>query len=237
MISLRKVLTISLIICIILVVLCQFVLPGIATSTVNTKLQSALQTDKVQTEMSTFPGCLLMFGQMDKIHVEAENGRIGNVRCSKLVLDGKNVRANISAFDVKDGSAVESADELTLTGTITEANLQEYMADRLDGVENLTVKMTNKETTASGQIKLLGRAADVSITGNFYEERGLLYFHMTGIDIRNALLGHAVIGNLFGDMLLVDLQEMAFPAEFNRVEQHDGYVVLVASYKALEGMR
>lgn len=230
----RKLLTISLIICIILVGLCQFVVPSIAAGTIDTKLQSALQTDRVRSEVSSFPGVLLMFGQMDKVHVEAENGKLGNMRCSKLVLDGKNVRANISALDLRGGSAVESADKLTLTGTITEDNLREYMQDRLDGVEDLTVKMTRKETTASGKIKFLGRQADISVTGNFYEERGLLYFHMTSIDIKNALLGHAIIGNLFGDMVLLDLQELSFPAKFDSVEQHDGHVILNASYKSQE---
>lgn len=232
MIILRKLLTISLIICIILVGLCQFVVPGMISSTANSKLRDALQTQQVNSELSTVPGFMLMFGQIDKLHIEAENGKLGNIRCSKLVLDGKNVNADISAFDLQDGSAVKSADMLTLTGTITEDNLKEYMRDKLEGVGDLNVKMTSNYTTATGNIKLLGQPAEVSISGNFSVDKEKLYFQMASIDIKNSLLGHAVIGNMFGDMLLLDLQDISFPSEFDSVEQHEGYVTLKASRKA-----
>ena len=57
---------------------------------------------------------------------------------------------------------------------------------------------------------------------------GGLYFHMTQLDIKNAVFGQAVLGNFFGDILLFDLYNSPVRAEIDDVEQHDGYVVIRA---------
>lgn len=232
----RKGLTISLIICIILLVLCQIAVPGIANNMVETKLKTALRTERIDSSISTFPGFMLLFGQMDTLHVEAENGLIGNIRCSKLVLDGTNVDADLSALDLKDGSAVRSADSLTLTGTITEDNLQEYMQNKLGDVESLSVSMKKDGTSAAGKVKILGRTADIELSGQFFEDNGSIYFRMTKLNVRNTPLGDAVIGNIFGDMQLLNLHGFPFPAEYDSVEQFDGYVILKASRHVQEGL-
>lgn len=232
----RKGLTISLIICIILLVLCQFVVPSVANNMVETKLKIALRTERIESSISTFPSFMLLFGQMDKLHVEAENGLIGDIRCSKLVLDGTNVDADLSALDLKDGSAVRSAESLTLTGTITEDNLQEYMQSKLGDVESLSVSMKKDGISAAGKVKILGRTADISMDGQLLEENGSIYYRMTSLNVRNTPLGDAVVGNIFGDMQLLNLHGFSFPAEYESVEQHDGYVILKASRRVQEGL-
>lgn len=227
----RKGLTIFLIICIILIGLCQLVVPAVANGTVESKLKTALGTENVDVSISSTPGFMLLFGQLDTIHAEADNGMLGNIRCSKLVLDGKNVRADLNALDVQDGSAIQSADYLTLVGRITQDDLQTFLQQKLGKVDDLQVEIHPDKTIATGKIKLLGREADVSLQGIFYEEMGMIYFHMTDMKVRNAVLGNAVIGNFFGDILLLDLHSLAFPAQFDSVDQQEGYVMLKASRK------
>lgn len=224
----RKGLTISLIICIILMVLSQLVLPTIGSRTVDKELREALETENVSTSISTFPGFMLLFGKIDSMHVEAENGKLGNIRCSKLVLDGQNIDADLSALSLNDGSAIRSADSITLAGTITEANLQEFLQNKLDKVEDLKVKMTKESITATGNIKILKRNVELSLTGQLFEDNGMIYFHMTHLDIKGGILGKAVVGNFFGDIMILNLRGIAFPSEFEGVEHYDGYVILKA---------
>ena len=62
-----------------------------------------------------------------------------------------------------------------------------------------------------------------------FDDNGSVYFRMTKLDIKNALFGKAVIGNFFGDILLINLHALPFSAELDRVVQKDGEVVLMAS--------
>ena len=226
----RKGLTISLIICIILCGVSQLLIPVIAGQTVETKLKTALVSDEVNVSVSSMPGILLLFGEIDTIHATAKNGMLGNIRCSQLVLDGKNVQADLSSLDVKDGSAITAADSLTLTATITQDDLQKFLQEKLGKVENLTVTLRNDRAVANGEIKLLGKKADVTLEGIFFEENGMVYFKMTHLDIQNAVLGRAVVGNFFGDILVLDLHSLAFSAAIESVEQKDGYVLLKANH-------
>ena len=100
---------------------------------------------------------------------------------------------------------------------------------KLDKVEKLTASMDKDKLTASGQVKLIGRMADIHLEGRVLAKDGGLYFHMTQLDIKNAVFGQAVLGNFFGDILLFDMYNSPVRAEIDDVEQHDGYVVIRAS--------
>ena len=54
---------------------------------------------------------------------------------------------------------------------------------------------------------------------------------MTRLDIKNAVLGKAVISNFFGDILLFDLYKMPIRCEVDDVEMQEGQVMITASYR------
>ncbi len=91
--------------------------------------------------------------------------------------------------------------------------------------------MDSEKLSASGTVKLFGRTAELTLEGIVFEENGAVYFHMTRLDIKNAVLGKAVIGNFFGDILLFDLYKMPVRSEVDDVEMQDGQVVIKASYR------
>ena len=207
----------------------QLVLPGLMEGRLGSLIQKELQAENVEVELQSLPGVQLLAGRADRIDITADGAQLGDIRVEKLTLHGENVQADFSALNKRDGSAIRSADRLELTGTITSQALQDMLEKKLDKVEKLTASMDKDKLTASGQVKLIGRMADIHLEGRVLAKDGGLYFHMTQLDIKNAVFGQAVLGNFFGDILLFDMYNSPVRAEIDDVEQHDGYVVIRAS--------
>ena len=231
MITLSKAVKIVLGLIVIFLVFCQLILPGIMQGTISHQVQEATGADKVDVNLSTVPGFMLLAGQLDSIHIDADNAMIGQIKVDKLTLDGSNVRGDFSALDTRDGSAVSSADRLEMVGIISQAYLEDLLKRKLEKVDNIQTTMDSEKLSATGTVKILGRKADITLEGIVFEENGAVYFHMTRLDIRNALLGKAVIGNFFGDILLFDLHKMPVRSEVDDVEMQEGQVVIKASYR------
>ena len=206
----------------------QLVLPGLMENRLGNSIRSALQAENVTVDLAAMPGLRLLSGHADSIDIVVDKAQLGDIQVEKLTLHGENVQADFSALDKHDGSAIRSADSLELTGMITQQALQEMLEKKLDKVENLEAVMDRDKLTASGQVKLIGRTADIHLEGRVLARDGGLYFHMTQLDIRNAVFGQAVLGNFFGDILLFDLYSSPVRAAIEDVEQHDCYVVIRA---------
>ena len=205
---------------VILAAFSQLVLPGLMENRLGSSIRSALQAENVTVNMSALPGLRLLAGHADSIDIVVDKAQLGDIQVEKLTLHGENVQADFSALDKRDGSAIRSADSLEMTGTITRQALQEMLEKKLDKVEKLEAAMDRDKLAASGQVKLM--------EGRVLAKDGGVYFHMTQLDIRNAVFGQAVLGNFFGDILLFDLYSSPVRAEIEDVEQHDGYVVIRA---------
>ena len=213
---------------VVLAAFSQLVLPGLMENRLGNSIRSALQAENVTVDLDSMPGLRLLAGYADSIDIVVDKSRLGDIQVEKLTLHGEEVQADFSALDKRDGSAIRSAGKLELTGTITQQALQEMLEKKLDKVENLNAVMDRDKLTASGQVRLIGRTADIHLEGRVLAKDGGLYFHMTQLDIRNAVFGQAVLGNFFGDILLFDLYSSPVRAEIEDVEQHDGYVVIRA---------
>lgn len=214
---------------VVVLVFCQLILPFVVQGSIAHSIETATRAENVSVKVSSLAGFMLLAGHMDRVHIEADNAMVGQVRVDKLVLDGENVNGDLTKLDARDGSAVRSADRLELTGIISQDSLQKLLSDKLEQVDNITTTMDKDKLSATGSVKLLGRTADLTLTGTVFEENGGVYFHMTSLDIRNAVLGKAVIGNFFGDILLFDLQKMPVRCEVDDVEMQEGQVIIKAS--------
>lgn len=210
---------------------CQLLLPGIISGNLANRIKEAARAENVTANVRAMPGFMLLAGQMDNLDVVVDNAWIGDIQVSRLTLHGKNLQVDYSALDSRDGSAIQSADNLELTGVITQQALQDMLVKKMEKVDNLHVQMDTDKISATGQVKLLGRMADITLEGKVLPENGGLYFHMTRLDIRNAVLGQAVLGNFFGDILIFDLYNSPIRAEIDDVQQQAGQVTIKAVRK------
>ena len=210
---------------------CQLLLPGIIGGNLANRIKEAARAENVTANVRAMPGFMLLAGQMDNLDVVVDNAWLGGIQVSRLTLHGENLQVDYSALDSRDGSAIQSADNLELTGVITQQALQDMLVKKMEKVDNLHVQMDADKIGATGQVKLLGRMADITLEGKVLPENGGLYFHMTRLDIRNAVLGQAVLGNFFGDILIFDLYNSPIRAEIDDVQQQAGQVTIKAVRK------
>lgn len=210
---------------------CQLLLPGIIGGNLANRIKEAARAENVTANVRAMPGFMLLAGQMDNLDVVVDNAWLGDIQVSRLTLHGKNLQVDYSALDSRDGSAIQSADNLELTGVITQQALQDMLVKKMEKVDNLHVQIDTDKISATGQVKLLGRMADITLEGKVLPENGGLYFHMTRLDIRNAVLGQAVLGNFFGDILIFDLYNSPIRAEIDDVQQQAGQVTIKAVRK------
>lgn len=210
---------------------CQLLLPGIIGGNLANRIKDAARAENVTANVRAMPGFMLLAGQMDNLDVVVDNAWLGDIQVSRLTLHGENLQVDYSALDSRDGSAIQSADNLELTGVITQQALQDMLVKKMEKVDNLHVQMDADKISATGQVKLLGRMADITLEGKVLPENGGLYFHMTRLDIRNAVLGQAVLGNFFGDILIFDLYNSPIRAEIDDVQQQAGQVTIKAVRK------
>lgn len=210
---------------------CQLLLPGIIGGNLANRIKEAARAENVTANVRAMPGFMLLAGQMDNLDVVVDNAWLGDIQVSRLTLHGENLQVDYSALDSRDGSAIQSADNLELIGVITQQALQDMLVKKMEKVDNLHVQMGADKISATGQVKLLGRMADITLEGKVLPENGGLYFHMTRLDIRNAVLGQAVLGNFFGDILIFDLYNSPIRAEIDDVQQQAGQVTIKAVRK------
>ena len=210
---------------------CQLLLPGIISGNLANRIKEAARAENVTANVRAMPGFMLLAGPMDNLDVVVDNAWLGDIQVSRLTLHGENLQVDYSALDSRDGSAIQSADNLELTGVITQQALQDMLVKKMEKVDNLHVQMDTDKISATGQVKLLGRMADITLEGKVLPENGGLYFHMTRLDIRNAVLGQAVLGNFFGDILIFDLYNSPIRAEIDDVQQQAGQVTIKAVRK------
>lgn len=210
---------------------CQLLLPGIIGGNLANRIKEAARAENVTANVRAMPGFMLLAGQMDNLDVVVDNAWLGDIQVSRLTLHGENLQVDYSALDSRDGSAIQSADNLELTGVIIQQALQDMLVKKMEKVDNLHVQMDADKISATGQVKLLGRMADITLEGKVLPENGGLYFHMTRLDIRNAVLGQAVLGNFFGDILIFDLYNSPIRAEIDDVQQQAGQVTIKAVRK------
>lgn len=212
------------------IVFCEGMLPEIAQRNLQHKVAALTQAENTEVTLETSPALLLLLGQADHVDIKAENALLGQVRVSELSLTGDNVGFDLSNLDAKDGSAVRRADRLDLKAVVRAESLTELIQRKVDKIENVDVTISPEKILVTGQAKIMGRMADIRIEGNVLEDNSSIYFRMSSISIKNAIVGKAVLGNFFGDILLTNLHALPFKAELDDVVQKDGEVVITASH-------
>ena len=88
--------------------------------------------------------------------------------------------------------------------------------------------MTPEEVRASANLKIMGRNADVDMTGVLLVDKGELYFRMSKLNIRNVLFRHIEMDNYFGDIQITKPDTLPLGFRFEEVTMQDGKTLVKA---------
>ena len=210
-------------------IFCEIVLPPLAQSTLANRVQTLTKADKVDVSIKTSPACFLLLGQADQVKITAENALLGQVRVQTLELTAADAGFDVTQLDNPQGPSIRRADSLQLRAVIQSESLAELIRKKVDRLENVEVEISPQSISVTAQSKIFGRMADIRIEGTVLEEDGSIYFRMSSLSIKNAVVGKAAVGNFFGDIVLTNLRTLPFEAQLDDVVQKDGEVVITAS--------
>ena len=233
----KKFLTLITFLAIVLLILLEFVLPRTVENILQEQIIKSTAAQEVDLDLSSSPNAKIALGEIDKVHAAANSGRLGDIDFTNLSLDGEKIKIDMQEIlfpsdDLKGNERTEkifkSVEKLELHGVIGEEDLKSFVAKKVDKLENAEIKIKSDEVTAKGQIKILGRTADVDLAGIFIVDGGDVYFRATHLNVKNALLRHVNLDSFLGELKIVDSQNLPLNLKFDTVELRDGEILLTA---------
>ena len=228
----RKILALLIILLALLGVFGEFVVPHLAEGMLQRELVQRAKTEDVQISLDATPRILIALGRVGTVHGVAHDGMIGDMQVSELTLDGEGIVFDLPALLSEGRIQMQSADKIVLRGIVTEDNLRALLASKVEQLENLEVQMTPEEIRATANVKIMGRMADVELTGVILADRGELYFNMNQLNIRNALLRRIHMENYFGDIQITKPGTLPQGLQFTDVKMQEGKALVTAEMPA-----
>lgn len=236
----KKFLVFMAILLFILLCLLEVVLPKTLAGVLEEQVTNATEAQEVDLNLSSSPNFKIIAGYVDEVHGTASLGRIGDVDFKELTVDGEKVQVDISEllFPTEGISAQEhtskilkSVNKLEMHGIITAEDLKNFIAKKVDRFDNAEVKISPEGIEATGQIKIMGRMAEVEMAGTFIEDGGDIYFRGTNLNVKNSLLRHVQLDKFFGDVKVLDSGNLPLNLKYDSVELRDGEILIAAKLR------
>ena len=214
----------------VLIIVCaaQFVVPQLATAALVREIKNQVATDDVQLNLSSVPNILMATGRIDNIAAVARDAKMGEVYSAELTLDGTGIKIDMPALLRENKLNLQSAEELTLKAIFSEENLRELLSRKVDKLSNVHVNITPNRILMTAEVKIFGKPAEAEVEGIIVEDSGNLYFRMTHMNMKKALLGRLNIENFFGDILLIGSNKLPLNLKIDDVIMYDGHVTVTA---------
>ena len=209
----------------ILLVFGETLLPAWARQTAETMLRDR-GAESAEVTLESTPGILFLLGQIDTLKLDAKGLRIGDLRMDRVQLTGSGVHFSSRDLFLDHRVHLISAEDLKLTGVVSEDALRNLLAKRIDKLDNIKVTIDEDGVHATADVKIFGRMVDVVLEGKIVEDAQALYFHMTRLDIKNALIGKANLGDIFGDIQIAKLDALPLKTRIESVEHRKGAIVV-----------
>jgi len=233
----KKFLALILILLIAAVAATEIFLPQFVTSALKDQISRATDAQDVSLELSSSPNAKIILGQVDKVHSTATEGKIGDVDFHSLELDAAKVNVDVQEIlfptpnldgNQRADKILKSAESIKLSGIITQDGLKNFIEQKAEHVDDIDVKITPQEITATGHVKIFGRDADVDIAGMFVLNDSNIYFHATKLDVKNALVRNIQIDRFMGNVKVLESSVLPVGLKFTSVQVRDGDILINA---------
>ena len=233
----KKFLALILILLIAAVAATEIFLPQFVTSALKDQISRATDAQDVSLELSSSPNAKIILGQVDKVHSTATEGKIGDVDFHSLELDAAKVNVDVQEIlfptpnldgNQRADKILKSAESIKLSGIITQDGLKNFIEQKAEHVDDIDVKITPQEITATGHVKIFGRDADVDIAGMFVLNDGNIYFHATKLDVKNTLVRNIQIDRFMGNVKVLESSVLPVGLKFTSVQVRDGDILINA---------
>ena len=233
----NKFLAALLILAIVLIAAFEIILPRTVSSILKDQVIKSTHAQEVEISLESSPNAKIAIGQVDKVHASASAGEIGDVEFNALTLDGEKISVDVQEllFPSQNLTAkqrtekiLKSAEHVELNGIVTQDGLKNFIEKKVDQLDDAEIKITPQEVTAKGQIKFMGKTADVDIAGSFFLDDDDIYFRATRLNVKNTLVRHVQIDRYLGDIKILQSETLPLNLKFSSVQMRDGDVLITA---------
>lgn len=234
----KKFLAVIVVLLVAVVAFIQFAVPRALTNYLKGRVAALTAAQEVALTLQSMPSAKIAFGYVDNLHCTADNATIGELNLKQAELNGSAIHINITELlfptegisrEEHTNRILQSAGSLELSGVITAESLRNFIAEKVDRLENPAVTITPENITAAGKVKILGRTADIQIGGKIVARDGDLYFQMTSLDVENAVLRRVNLDKFISDFNLTETVKMPFGMQFREVEMRNGEAFVKAT--------
>lgn len=224
----------------ILLGLTEIVLPQTLNTILKEKIAQLTYSQQVALSVDSSPRFMIATGRVDSIHGQVKNGRLGELDTSDITLDAQNVNVNMAALlfgDKIDENGkhkrvedyIKSIGNVKMTGIISQDNLRDFLQAKVSQLNNLELKITPEEINAVSNVTIMGRSADIELSGTIIADEGDLYFRMTKLNVKNAILRHVQLDRFFGDIKIVSADKLPIGLQFDSVQLQEGQAFITAT--------
>ena len=216
----------------------QFAVPKALTNYLKGKVTELTGAQNVALTLDALPSAKISLGYIDRLHCTADDATVGEINLKQATLDGTAIHIDVKELlmptdgisrEERTNRVLRSVDKLELSGVITADSLRDFLARKVDRLQNPQVVITPEIVSASGKVKILGREADVQIGGKIVARDGDLYFQMGDLNVENAVLRRVNLDKFLGDFNLTENVKMPLGMEFKSVEMREGEAFVTAS--------
>lgn len=216
----------------------QFAVPRALTNYLKGRVTELTGAQNVALTLDALPSAKISLGYIDRLHCTADNATIGELNLKQATLDGSSIHIDIKELlmptdgitrEEHTNRVLKSIGGLELNGVITADGLRDFLARKIDRLENPQVVMTPEGISAAGKVKILGREADVQIGGKIVARDGDLYFQMGDLNVENAVLRRVNLDRFLGDFNLTENVKMPLGLQFRAVEMREDEAFVTAT--------
>ena len=219
--------------------LTEIVLPQTLNTMLKEKIAQLTYSQQVALSVDSSPRFMIAAGRVDSIHGQVKNGRLGELNTSDITLDAQNVNVNMAQLlfaDKVDENGkhkrvedyIKSIGNVKMTGIISQDNLRDFLQAKVSQLSNLELKITPEEINATSNVTIMGRSADIELSGTIIVDEGDLYFRMTKLNVKNAILRHVQLDRFFGDLKIVSADKLPIGLQFDSVQLQEGQALITA---------
>ncbi len=216
----------------------QFAVPRALTNYLKGKVTELTGAQNVTLTLDALPSAKISLGYIDKLHCTADDATIGELNLKQAELKGSAIHIDVKELlmptdgisrEEHTNRVLKSVSGLELSGIITADGLRDFLAKKIDRLQNPQVVMKPEGISASGKVKILGRDADVQIGGKIVARDGDLYFQMGDLNVENAVLRRVNLDKFLGDFNLTENVKMPLGLQFKEVEMREGEAFVTAT--------
>ena len=216
----------------------QFAVPTALTNYLKDRVTFFTKAQEVSLMMDSLPDAKIAFGYVDNLRCTASDATIGELSLKKVNLEGTSLNINIkeiifptegiSREDHTD-RCLTSAGSLELSGVITAESLSQFLAEKIDRLEDPKVTMTPQGISVASSVKIINRSTNVQIGGQIVARDGDLFLNIDNVNIENAILRRVNLDKFLNDLNLTKSVKMPFDLKFRTVEMRDGEAFVKAT--------